>query len=169
MLLLLLYPAVTARQIQEAPHRLGHLPGDVICTRPRSGRRDGVVGRENMPLPVPTIKSLTDEEGTIGRRTRPMCTMGNMDLIFFRADELSTEMDANAFDDVMLQLLTGLLDRHPPLLLWNNDTNKNNALPPPSSRQHQVVPMPGLRRWQGRGGVVLLASGGSNGGCSSHP
>jgi hypothetical protein len=36
---LLLYPTVTTRRIREAPHPLGHLSNDAICTRERWFRR----------------------------------------------------------------------------------------------------------------------------------
>jgi hypothetical protein len=39
-----------------------------------------------------------------------MGTMGYMDLVFFMTGELTMESDVNAFGDIMLWLLTGLLD-----------------------------------------------------------
>jgi hypothetical protein len=55
------------------------------------------------------VKPLADEE-TVGQWTGPMGTMGYMDLIFFMTGELTIESDAYAVSDIMLQLLTGLLD-----------------------------------------------------------
>jgi hypothetical protein len=97
------------------------------------------------------VKPLADEE-TVGQRTRPM---GYMDLVFFMTGELTVELDAYAVGDAVLQLLTGLLDLLVLLFSCPRTTNRQkNDLPLLSSHHHRVVPVPGLRRRQGRGGVT---------------
>jgi hypothetical protein len=100
---LLLYLIVTTRWIQEAPHPLGHLLGDTICTRrPQSSRR---------------------------RLIKPMGTMGYMDLVFFMIGELTTELDANTFNDIVLRLLTGLFGLLVLLFSPTRTTNQKKTTP----------------------------------------
>jgi hypothetical protein len=69
-----------------------------------------------------------------------MGTMG--DLVFFMTSEHTIESGSTMSNGAA----------RPPLLLPNNETDKNIALPPSSSHHHQVVLSPGLRQRQGRGG-----------------
>jgi hypothetical protein len=100
------------------------------------------------------VKPLADEE-TVGQRTRPMGTMGYMDLVFFMTGELIVELDAYVVGDAVLQLLTGLLDLVVLLFSCQRTTkHRKNDLPLLSSHHHRVVLVPGLRRQQVRGGVT---------------
>jgi hypothetical protein len=46
----------------------------------------------------------------IGWWIGPTGTMGYMDPVFFMIGELTTELDVNTFDDIVMRLLTGLFD-----------------------------------------------------------
>jgi hypothetical protein len=74
-----------------------------------------------------------------------MGTMG--DLLFFMTGKLTTE-SRSAMSNGAARL------PRPPFLPSNNETDENITLPLSSSRHHRVVSAPGLRREQGRGGML---------------
>jgi hypothetical protein len=77
-----------------------------------------------------------------------MGTMGYMDLIFFMTGELTVESDANAFGDVVLRLLTGLLDLL--VLLFSYRTTNQKKTTPCHCRPRAITGL--FRRWGSGGG-----------------
>jgi hypothetical protein len=75
------------------------------------------------------------------RWIRPTGTMGYIDPIFFMISELTTELDANTFDDIVMRLLTGLFDLLV-LIFSPTRTTKQKKTPPCCRGPHDGLFLP---------------------------